>query len=597
MNFAEILSLVAVSVFLLVLLLLRLGGGLKTEVSVSLKPRRRRLFNLYCAILLIFGVLSVYYAIMGERPFIWFGLFGLIGAVSLYFGSSLTTRQRGIASFAIVFFAIIQSLMPIIENRGVVFGPDQWRDVKVTTYLMNTGSYQNAPGIEAGFYGFIPLFNVLNASVTETIGVPPSITFIVVLAVLSLISAAAFYALLKNLTGNTMAAIIAVLFFVSVPRLSLTQSLPSTASLSLGLLLLLLLLKGASNRSLLKSVLFTVAIMVFTVSVFHPVGMIPILAVCLTILVLNMLVTETRLPSQTLTFVRSVFIISLLISVSYWSVDAKVFSGVVNPLIRFFNTLTTFGHGTSIYSPQYFSGSNQFYSIAWAVPVSFSAAFLITFLWNTRNPTTQRNMLSRFSQHFLLASSLAGLLLVGGAFISILASPGASVERYINGPAYTFLVFPSSIIVSQLLSNRKKAIAIIAIIVFSASLVVGASSPDWAPFENPAFGAVRFSHASTTEANTLVKIVPNNTRLYEDHDIPLSELSWVENVSYVTDRSYQTTRNVVQLFKQNALVSFDPTYGNSTVVIKTDEITDQNIFNKYINIAYSSGRHVVFYIP
>jgi len=592
MNFAEILIIVAASIFALIVLLLRWAGGLKTEIHLTSKPRRRQVFNVYCAALLVLGIFSVYCAVVGQRPFTWFALFGLIGAVSLYFGSSSKNAQRNIASLAIVFFVLMQSVTPIIENRGVMFGPDQWRDVKVTLFIMNSGSYRNAPGLETGFYGFIPLFNVLNVAVTEVTGFPVSLTFIVLLVILSLIFALSFYALLMILTGKTFVALIAILFFVSVPRLALDQSLPSTASISLGVLLIFLLLKGALNRNLVRSVLLTIAIMVFAVSVFHPMGAIPILVICPIILVLNLLIPDARLNSQSLSFVRGVFIISLTISVTYWFADAQVFAGVINPLLKFLHTLLGFGQGPSVYSPQYFGGGYEIFSIAWAVPVSISAAFLIMLLWSAR-AKMRRSMLANFSQHFFFASSLAGLLLVGVAFISILASPGAAVERYINVPAYAFLVFPASLVLGQLLSSRKKVIVCLSILVFLVSLVVGMSSPDWAPFENPTFGAVRFTYSSSREVNTLARILPNNSRLYEDHDIPLAEMAELGNVSFITDKSYQTTRSVIDLFRQNQFASNDVKYENAIIVLKIDEIVDQNILSKHVNIIYSSGRHVV----
>lgn len=595
MNFAEILVIVAVSVFALIILLVKWAGGLRTEISLTLKPKGRRTFYVYCSALLVLAVLSVYYAIIGQRSFLWFGLFGLIGILSLYFASSSRNRQRNVASLALFFFVILQCLMPIIENQGVMFSSDQWRDVNVTTFIMHSGSYQNAPGLENGFYGFIPLFNILNAAITEVTGFPVSVTFIVMVLITSLIFAASFYALLMNLTGKTIAAVVALLFFVSIPRLAITSSLPSTMSISLGFLLVLLLVKGVLNQNLIRRVFFLIAIIVFAVSVCHPMGVIPILAACLTILVLNLLVTNARLSPQRLSFVRGVFMISLLISVAYWSVDAQVFRGVINPLMKFLNSLTGL-RTPSVYSPQYFSGGNQIFSVAWAIPVSFSAAFLIMLLWNVRISKIRKIHLTRFSQQFFFAASVAGLLLVGSAFISILASPGASVERYINVPAYAFLVFPSSLVLGQLLSNHKKMIVFLSILVLLASLVIGMSSPDWAPFENPTFGAVRFTYSSLAEANTLVKILPNNTRLYEDHDIPIAEIAELGNVSFVTDKSYQTTRSVIDLFKQNLFVSNDVKYKNAIIVLKTDEILDQN-FSKHVNLLYNSGRHVAVSLP
>lgn len=166
------------------------------------------------------------------------------------------------------------------------------------------------------------------------------------------------------------------------------------------------------------------------------------------------------------------------------------------------------------------------------------------------------------------------------------------MEKYIDIPGYLLLILPSTFVLGQFLSSHKKAVIIFAVLLLSANVVIGSKSPDWAPFENPNFGAFRSTFASFIEANTMVALLPNNTRIYEDYDMPLEEVAFMKNITFETDRSYMMTRNVIQKFKENSFTPFDPVYKDAVVVIKTDRIVDQRLLNNYINVIYNSERHV-----
>jgi len=86
--------------------------------------------------------------------------------------------------------------------------------------------------------------------------------------------------------------------------------------------------------------------------------------------------------------------------------------------------------------------------------------------------------------------------------------------------------------------------------------------------------------------------MPNNTRLYEDYDMPLDEVAQLRNITFETDRSYMMARNVIQIFKENSFKPFDPQYKDSVIVIKTERIVDQRLLDNYVNIVYNTERHV-----
>jgi len=581
------LILFAFAIFLAVMLSLRWIENVKTGNHLKSKTRVRWIFYIYCILVGIFFLLSAYYAIAGQRPLIWFFIFALIGILSLYFGNSFTPKQRGFSILVITILAVVNSSIPIIQNRGVIFGPDQWRDLKVTTFIMDKGTFQNAPELRTGYYAFIPLFNVLNAVISEIVGWPAMTTIAVMQGVLCLLSAISVYAIMMKLDGRAAVSLVAVMLLLSTPRLSTVQAIPATASISLGFLLVLLFVK--ENASFLRNIFLIVAILAFATTVFHPVGMFPILGVCMGTLLINHFSTRERLRARAISFTKRIFSICLIITLGYWSVDCQVFAGVFNPLRRFLLIFINFEASPSIYSPQYQSTGFELFSFAWALPVAFSAAYLVLIPRSGRKGKSWFNRDLR--QNVTYIAALVGLLLILGAFFSVIINPGAAVERYINMTGYALLIFPSSCVFGRFLLSHKKAAVLFSVLLLSTNVVIGSSSPDWAPFENPAFGAFRSTFTSFIEANTIVTLLPNNTFLYEDHDIPVAGVARLRNMLLVTDRSYQTTRNVIQIFKNNSFSPFDTKYKAVVIVIKTDEIVDQRMFHNYINVVYNSKRH------
>jgi hypothetical protein len=597
MSFAQALLIFAFLVFALASALLlwlrRTNNGDSLSPDQTTKQMSPWVFVVYCSFVTFFISLSAYCVIIGKRSMIWFSIFGLAGISSLYFAQSTKRGYGKVALFIIILMAVLQSSIPIMENRGVTFGPDQWRDLKVTSYVVDRGTFQDAPALGTGFYGFIPLFNVLNAVVTQVAGWPAMTTFAILQGVMQIVFVLSIYAILLRLTNQVTVSFIAALLASSIPRLAMVQVIPSTASLSLGLLVVLLFLKGSADHR--RSVLPAVTTVVFAVSVFHPVGVIPILAVCLGVMFLNFVSRSKKLSIREISYTRTMFGLCLFIPLAYWTTNWQVFSGVINPLIRFMRILTSFQQLPSIYTPQYQAAGFELFSFAWALPVSLAGAY---FLFAILRPKKEKTLSALgLNRSVLSSATLLGLILIISAFASVIASPGAAVERYINVPGYTLLLLPSSFVLGRLLLSRKIIVVLLIVSVLFAALVIGSSSPDWAPFENPTFGSVSSTYTSSLEADTLTNILPNSTRLYEDHDIPLAEVADIRGLTFITDRSYQTTRSVIQKFKLNSLDSLVDKYEGTVIVIKIDEIVDQGILNTHVNVIYNSARHIAILPP
>jgi hypothetical protein len=586
MSFTILLIIFAFAIFVVATLLFRWLGEVEQKTGKMSRPNL--LFSILCVFLGIFFILSIYYAILGQRTIIWFFVFVLIGILSLYIAGFSTPNFRRLSIIVILVLAVVQSSMPILQNRGIIFGPDQWRDLKITTYIIEKGTFKDYPWLEPGFYSFIPLFNILNAAVSEILGCPAMVTIGILPVFFCLLSVLSIYAILKKLTGNVLISLIAVMIFLSTPRLAIVQAVPSTASISLGILLFFLFIKGAVSFS--RNFMSPIALLAFTIAVMHPIGVFIVLIISSGTLLLNHVYAKERLNPRIITFVKGVFAFCLFIPLAYWSSAKEVFAGVFKPLTKFLLSLTKFEKAPSIYTPQYQSAGFEIFSFAWALPVAFSAAYILTTFvtgWRKGSRLSQITL-----RQVIDVCGLAGLLLILSAFASVMVDPGASVERYVNVIGYSLLILTASFVFGQFLFSKKKIVIFFAVLLLSANIVIGSSSPDWAPFENPAFGAIRYTFTSFIEANTMVNFLPNNIHLYEDHDIPLSSVGSMKNITLITYRSYQPTRAIIQIFKDNSFTPFDPRYHDTVLVIKNDEIIDQNLLYNYVNILYNSGKHI-----
>ena len=331
-SFNSLLIIFSIAILSSAVLLLWLTSRTKSETPKRTKPRKL-LFYVFCLVILGFVVLSVFYGAIGQRPSVWFVFSALLSIPFLYFGSSSSIRQRNFAVFGVLLFAVFSSLMPMIENQGLIFGPDQWRDFFRTSDIVSKGHFISYEA--AGFYSFVPLFNILNASLAGVLGCPPLLIFTVLLAIISLIATFSIYGVALKLSGHVPVAIAAVLLFVSIPRLALTQVIPSTVSLSLSFLAILLFFTGVSNGEHMRRMLSIAAFLSFVIAVIHPVGLIPLLTICVGIVFQRYFQRLGRPNRRIVSFAKNVFGICFFIPLVYWTIDSGVFLGVLNPFLKF----------------------------------------------------------------------------------------------------------------------------------------------------------------------------------------------------------------------------------------------------------------------
>ena len=233
MNFYQLLVIFSFAIFFIVSFLSFLTRRIPRQIDgrVTLPY-----FNLYLAMFFLILLLSAYYSLSGVRTGLWFALFSCYTIFSLFYARSETRSQRNFATASLIILSITLSSIPIIQNRGVIFGPDQWRDLWITTFIVEEGTFEGAVG--SGYYSFIPLFNIINAVFAKITDMPPMYTFIVMQIVYSIIAVLSIYLIVEKLSGNRPASFIAIAIFLSTPRLTTIQAIPAVASLSLGTLLI-----------------------------------------------------------------------------------------------------------------------------------------------------------------------------------------------------------------------------------------------------------------------------------------------------------------------------------------------------------------------
>lgn len=587
MNFSDLLIAFSIAIFVATAILLRLSKNVSKHLSVA-RPRANWIFCVYIFLVAVFLLFSAYSGLVGERPFAWFFFLSLLGMLSLYFAASSSARMRKVAIIVVVLLVTVMSVLPSVQNGGILFGPDQLRDLGTAESIIERGNFLNASTAVSGFYS-IPFFSVLSAELSQISGSTAMMVVAFLPVVFSLLLALSVYSIMMKLTNNAVISLSAVLLIVSIPRLAMVQAISSTASISLGgLLVLLCFVKGASS---VRNILLIASVVAFAISALHPVGLMPILLICLGILTISRFAASARLSPREYSFIKRMFGICLLIPLAFWSSNNQVFVGVLAPLLKFLSIYTRLKTLPSIYTPQYYGTGFELFSFAWALPVAVSAAYL-TLIWRG-DRIGKRNSSSKPSGHIFNVVAIVGIMLIVGSFVSLYLSPDASVERYVDVPGYYLLVLSSSFVLGQFLLSPKKPTVLFAVVLLSTVIVIGARSPDWAPFENSSFGAARTTRLGFNEASTMVTFLPNNTFVFEDHDIPVAELASLEGKILPTGMSYQTTRNVLQEFKSNSTATLDTAHAGAVLIIKTDEIINQSLYSRNTNILYNSGMHIL----
>jgi hypothetical protein len=552
------------------------------------------LFYIHYFLILLILIVAVYSTWLGFRSAIYFASFALV-----FISSVLLILVRPIEKirctiiFTLITLSLIHSLIPIAENRGIIFGPDQWRDFVATKSIYEEGNFWNASVISGSYYSFIPLFDILNASISLITGNTSFLSFIVLVATLSVIMVLSIYLILLKLTGTHIASVIGVFAFLSTPRLSVVGAISSTISITLGSLLILMLIQYVSTPC--RHRLIVIVILALSTVIFHPTGIIGLLALCGGLIVMGSVGIIRKVYPESMMMSR-LFVLVSAMSLAYWTLSNVVFASIIVPLRRLFVSLPTYW-GESIYTPRYYTGGFEVYAYAWALPVGISAAYVFT-IFMGHLPTKRKGHVPKQKKFnsFVFIAGIVSLLMIGIGFVSILHAPSASLERYINMPAYLLALIPLGMVGAHIINSKQKLGFLCLMLLLSTFVYIGTSSPDWAPFEHSEFSAVCTTYFGYTEAKTIATFLPNNLYIYSDNDIPVEGVARIANISFEAPESFQTTRSVLDHLKNGAFIPLSSNYERSVFIIKFAEIENITLFNS-VNVLYNSGKHVMIKNP
>jgi hypothetical protein len=600
-SFQELLIIFAVSIFLVVLLLLiYVNRSSAAQVlyaeKLPSKRIRRVIQKIHYLLLVGFVGLGIYSIMVGVRGPAYFAVLSLIFVTSisltLWNGSEKKKSLFTLVLLTIIVVTVFQALIPAAENRLMVFGADQWTYATAGKLISQTGTFTGV-GYGDAYYSSIPLLSLLISAVTIFLG-DVFVAITVITAVVSIVMVLCIYLILLKLSHNHVASVAAAFIFLSVPHLQMIQIIPSTLSIAFGSLLTLLLIQYlyASSRTKLTTIL----VVAFAAVVCHPAGIIILAGLCVGLIVFS-LMCLVKNEYVEFKLVLGVLIVTLILSIIYWSSSDAVFYSMIQPFERLLNSLPA-STGPSVYQPNYFQSGLELFSYAWALPVGVSSAYLIAFYYTDYRKKEKRRNFKGFLNILSYVAAVIGLLAIVFAFISVTNSPGASVERYADTPAYFLLVIPTSLACAQLIGSHKNFAQIVLITIVVVGLFLGASSPDWAPFESTQYGGVHYTYSGYAEAVTIVGFTKNNTVLLNDYDIGVDALAQFYQVPFGSTGSYQNVRDVLDSIKDGSFdVSGQWAKANATYIVRVDEIQNTTAIDSYFNLVYSSGNHVVFIRP
>ena len=589
-SFVELLIVSATIIFLITFSFLFKSED-KTErgLGISLKYSDVLLRIHY---LLLFSILliSIYSVHVGVRSWLYFFLQASVFITLILL---LLSRPEGNLKFMSIFtfsvLVVLNSSIPLAENGLQIFGADQPTAFLASRSILEKGNILEAASLSGSYYSLIPIFSLLLSSVSLVVGFTLPSTFLISSAVAGIILAFTFYSILLRLTKDNLTSTIAVFIFLSIPRLTMVSVGNWNFSLVLGALLILILIKSLySHQYALSIEAFLIAL---TSVVFHPTGIIVLLSFAggLSIFYLVFKLNQTIKLSSNYVIPTRMFLSISVISFSFWIVNDLVLKSLIGPISSLFNILTG-PIQPSIYTPQYYSGGLKIYAFAFALPVAFSGAYVIVSMLSHIRKTSIRRPINLP----VLSSAVIGLLFLGLGFIFIIKGPGYSLERYFSVISYVLLLIPSAIVGGHLIIQKRKLVSVSILLLLAAFLFIGTQSPDWAPFENPEWGAIHTTYTSNIEANTISDFISSEYYVYFDNDIRLDVIAFMKGVSVSTTQSYQTTRNVLEGITEGTFQTDSFHKPVTLYIIKTSKVNPIIIRVTQVNLVYSSNHHQTF---
>jgi hypothetical protein len=609
-SFQELLIIFSVTILFVTLTLFyvsrkRLDEDKTRKASVLLQSSlfQKTLYGLHVVFLAIFLIITGYSVWSGLRPQNYYFVLIALFVTSTFLLLTGQTKKKSslnhVVLGTVIILALAQCLLPSIENRYILFGADQWTYLTSANAINHQGSFFGvAP---TGGYYTIPLLSILNAAVSLLIGSISSVTgsvslsFTILLAVMSLIMVLSIYLAIVKITKSELASLVAVFVFLSTPRLAMVQEIPSILSLALGALLVLLTVEYLSFAR--RSTLVYLLVVAFSTLVFHTAGIIITILFCAGLFAVYLI--GLGRPGYIKTRrIRTLLAALCLMSLTYWTFTGNLLSFLLNPLRNLVKIVVSSPTvSSSSYTAPYSGQGFEIFSYAWALPVGISAAYFLLvgykYFKNGKHSFAKKN-----SSHILpFVAATCGLILLLISFVFVVNSGGGATERWLDVPAYFLLLIPAAFACAQLIKSSQPIVCLCIVFLLSAGLFVGSAAPDWAPFENSTFRAVHLTYTGCVEANTMIAFVENNSILFQDNDITVTGVAALSNIVLTSPSDYSLTLNITTSIKNGQFSEYFSSYAslhpNSKYVIKISEITNSTVIDNYMNTLYDSNLHLL----
>lgn len=340
-NFEELLVISAIAIFAFVFFLLvknkislNVAEVKKSQISPSIFSKV--LYPVHIFLILLFVGITAYSAWFGSRPFIYYVIFAAIFLTSVLMVLTSPSKQKSLVArtviFSVILLTLAQCMLPIIENRFIIIGADQWGDIVLSKTIVAQGNFLNSNAIAAavpatGYYS-IPLFNVLLASISLFVG-SSLLPFTILTCLIGLVTVLSIYLILLKLTKTHIAPLVGALVFLSTPQLASVQVLPSTVSLTLGFVLVLLLINHLTVPR--RGTLVVILLVSLCTIIFHPVGILVLFLIC-SGLIITSRIGLFRQHFLRLKLTQSLLVIcGVLMLAYYFFANQAIFSSIIVP--------------------------------------------------------------------------------------------------------------------------------------------------------------------------------------------------------------------------------------------------------------------------
>jgi len=489
---------------------------------VSSASSRRRLIYILTPLSLIslyLGILA-YSNYQGFRPIYFFIILGLTYIVIVLM--SLTASERFMKKYLLAFTIIVAVTEPIATLGINNFYP---RVDYTKSSIYTTGhlfEYFEAIS-KTGFYYLIPVEGLTGVFLSLVTG--PNITthfllkFFEVVA-LSLCLVLAFFKLSKSML---LAFLAFLLMWVDPGNSFMMGRLTTSPYFFIYLLTVSIYLMRGNRVSLLLSVIPMLP-MIFE----HGSTVVTSLLLFIALMIYDRVIKGYG-HGKDIAWPRLIVPALILLSstLTYW-ISTYIFYSVTSLGVKFVNSLLSYfavgGEQVTLeytfwgYSTRYVKEEYRVFSYAWAYTPAVSAAILLIFLVKL----LFRSKLDNATHNVLMyVHGVLGSLIVLMSFATYQMSEAG---QYWITVGYYLTSIAAGLATYNIISRSRKVFVLVALILSTAFIVLGAYSPAHAPLEHPDFedAAYIFRYPHYVEADLIGKVMGGYFNVYGDYDLPLS---------------------------------------------------------------------------